>query len=263
MLCSYYTKMAEKKKKIQLLGVDIEPLTRKEVCSRIVELLDSTSFSLVVTPNAEILLVAQKDQSYRAILNSAALQLTDSISLSYASLFLSWQWLQRTCGTDILEFLIEQAMNRKKSILFLLPTVTLLSELELCQFLLHHYQKLEYRIVFAQKDSCTPKIVSDLHQGFTPQVIICVFGAPFQEVFLYEAEKSGLYPKVSLAIGVGGALDYVKGKRSRGPKWVQQLGFEWLWRFLQEPRYRFWRIINAVIVFPVRILLSKFMTAEK
>jgi N-acetylglucosaminyldiphosphoundecaprenol N-acetyl-beta-D-mannosaminyltransferase len=41
-------------------------------------------------------------------------------------------------------------------------------------------------------------------------------------------------------MGVGGSFDVIAGKIKRAPKWMQNLGLEWFYRFCQEPR-RMWR----------------------
>ena len=58
-------------------------------------------------------------------------------------------------------------------------------------------------------------------------------------------------------MGVGGSFDFLTGKIARAPFWMRQFGLEWLWRFVQEPKYRVKRIFKAVIVFPIKILFSK------
>ena len=46
---------------------------------------------------------------------------------------------------------------------------------------------------------------------------------------------------VALIKTSGGLFNFLSGSRSRAPAWVQRIGFEWLWRLLQEPRRLFWR----------------------
>ena len=41
-------------------------------------------------------------------------------------------------------------------------------------------------------------------------------------------------------IGVGAAFDFLSGAKNQAPKWIQQSGFEWLYRLLNEPK-RLWR----------------------
>jgi N-acetylglucosaminyldiphosphoundecaprenol N-acetyl-beta-D-mannosaminyltransferase len=40
---------------------------------------------------------------------------------------------------------------------------------------------------------------------------------------------------------VGGSFDVLAGQRARAPRWVQNVGLEWLFRLVQEPRRLFAR----------------------
>ena len=63
-------------------------------------------------------------------------------------------------------------------------------------------------------------------------------------------------------MGVGGSFDVISGKVKRAPLFMQKIGFEWFYRFIQEPR-RMWRrylignIKFIIIIFKARILKSK------
>ncbi len=68
----------------------------------------------------------------------------------------------------------------------------------------------------------------------------CLFVAmpsPRKERFLY---KYRLVLAPYFIMGVGGSFDVYGGKVRRAPIWVQEIGMEWLYRVLQEPR-RLWR----------------------
>jgi len=41
-------------------------------------------------------------------------------------------------------------------------------------------------------------------------------------------------------MGVGGSFDVIAGKVRRAPLWMQNIGLEWFYRFLQEPK-RMWK----------------------
>lgn len=62
-------------------------------------------------------------------------------------------------------------------------------------------------------------------------------------------------------MGVGGSFDYLTGKLRRAPRWMRTIGLEWLWRLILQPR-RFRRIWNAVIVFPMKMILGKVKAAR-
>ena len=45
---------------------------------------------------------------------------------------------------------------------------------------------------------------------------------------------------VPFSMGVGGSFDVYAGAVRRAPVWMQRMGLEWAYRFVQEPR-RMWR----------------------
>ena len=50
-------------------------------------------------------------------------------------------------------------------------------------------------------------------------------------------------------MGVGGSFDVVACKTKRAPKWMQRMGLEWFYRFIQEPKRMFKRYIYGNIKF--------------
>jgi N-acetylglucosaminyldiphosphoundecaprenol N-acetyl-beta-D-mannosaminyltransferase len=62
-------------------------------------------------------------------------------------------------------------------------------------------------------------------------------GVPRQERFLEEHWAS---LGVSLAIPVGGSFEVIAGTKKRAPAQLQRVGFEWLYRLVQQPR-RLWK----------------------
>ena len=45
--------------------------------------------------------------------------------------------------------------------------------------------------------------------------------------------------------GVGGSFDVMAGLVKRAPIWMQDIGLEWLYRIIQEPRRMFWRYVKT------------------
>ena len=84
------------------------------------------------------------------------------------------------------------------------------------------------------------------------ELFLCNFGAPYQEKFINSLKNDILW----VAMGVGGSFDYVTGKTKRAPKIMRIFGLEWLWRLILQPK-RIKRIINAVIIFPIKVILNK------
>jgi len=88
-------------------------------------------------------------------------------------------------------------------------------------------------------------------------VLLVAMGAPRQELWLQRnLERTG----ASVGIGVGGLFDFYGGRIPRAPLWLREIGGEWVYRLLQEPR-RMWRrylIGNAVFLW--RVTRERFAT---
>ena len=90
---------------------------------------------------------------------------------------------------------------------------------------------------------------------FEPDLIFVGLSAPKQEKWIF---RNFFRLDATGAMAVGGTFNYISKTLPFPPKWMEKLGFEWLWRLILEPK-RFKRIINAVVVFPLIVFRSKFI----
>jgi len=65
---------------------------------------------------------------------------------------------------------------------------------------------------------------------------------------------------VKLAIGVGGSLDFISMEKRRAPKWVQNIGLEWLFRLVNEPSR--WKRQLALPVFILLFFIEKLSKSK-
>lgn len=59
-----------------------------------------------------------------------------------------------------------------------------------------------------------------------------------------------------VVIGVGAAFKFLSGEVKRSPRWIGDLGLEWLWRFFQEPGKLWRRVFLDIPVFIFLVLLE-------
>ncbi len=74
--------------------------------------------------------------------------------------------------------------------------------------------------------------------AFAPDVLMVGLGMPIQErwvTFNYDRIERGV------VFTVGGAFDYEAGVQATPPRWIAQLGFEWLYRLATQPGRLFGR----------------------
>lgn len=64
------------------------------------------------------------------------------------------------------------------------------------------------------------------------RICLLALGAPKQEILAARAAALGI-PVVFVCIGA--ALDFVAGRQTRAPQWLQRNGLEWLWRLSTNP----------------------------
>lgn len=238
---------------MDILGVRINNFSKQEILNKIFEFLNEEKFHQIATINPEFILNAQKDEQFKNMLNNCDLNVTDGVGISFAFWWLKEKLKCRIAGIDLMQEILKIA-NEKKLKIYLATNDKGLSDFEETKdAILKKYPDLEINgenldILEAQLPNGSPASISMKEND----IIFCNFGAPFQEKFLSGRKCD----KIKLAIGVGGSFDYLTGKLKRAPKWMQIFGVEWFWRFMLQPK-RIKRILNAVIVFPIKLIFYK------
>ena len=88
--------------------------------------------------------------------------------------------------------------------------------------------------------------IVDSIQGSGADLMFVGITSPLKEQFINRwKDKLG----VKFAMGVGGTFDVIAGRVRRAPDWMQRLGFEWLYRVIQEPRRMFLRYFLTNSIF--------------
>ena len=241
----------------QILGINVVGTTLSKVLARVEKNITDNVKFYVVTPNPEIILLAQKDQKLKDAMNGTELAVPDGVGLK-----LSIPGLNIIKGRELFSELIKLA-GRKGWRVFLLGGLNDEAEIASSKLQISN-PKLQIQSFRGPKLDDNAKPISEVDRKlqneaiekinkFAPQLLFVAFGNPKQEIWVHEN-----YSKLNIggAMAVGGAFRYVAGQSSLPPKWMAQAGFEWLWRLVTEPG-RIARVFNAVIVFPQKVFFSK------
>jgi len=81
-----------------------------------------------------------------------------------------------------------------------------------------------------------PAVVAEINDSGAA-ILLVAFGVPRQELWI-ASRRNEL--KTPVCLGVGGLFDFYSGRIARAPVWMREIGLEWVWRMLQEPK-RMWR----------------------
>ncbi len=230
---------------VNILGVRLTSTELVEVLTEISDFLHSKYKFSLFTANPELLVMAAKDQNLKKIINSADLVVPDGVGLKYAAKFLHKTDLNIIPGRKLFLKLLALARRKNWKVFFLggagIKNITAGPRLD------------ENGEPISDRDrQIEIEIIQKINE-VKPDFLFVGFGMPKQEKWIYKNVKK---LDVKGIIAVGGTFDYVFGKASLPPKWMEEAGLEWLWRLLHEPK-RVFRILNAVVIFPLKVWRSK------
>jgi len=226
--------------RVNLIGTWIDDVSMDEAIARIEALIARQGAAIVVTPNVDHLIKLRKDPEFRRIYEAADLVLADGQPLIWAAKLLGTPLKQKVSGSDLfLRFAAVAAAGAYR--LFFMGGQPGAAD-RAAHVLTERHAGLEVRAT-----ACPPfGFETDLEQNARlideiraadPHVLFVGLGAPKQEKWLH-AHREAL--GVPVSIGVGASFDFVAGMVQRAPRPLPQLGLEWSWRLLMEPR-RLWR----------------------
>lgn len=233
----------EKKK---ILDIDFSDIKSEEVLEYLEKKLQKRmEKGYIVTPNPELLMVARKDDKFKQVLNRADLALPDGVGVLWASKILGKPLKERITGVGLMEKVCREMSKRPITVGFLGGKQNVAVETAEC--LRKKYPGLKVVYVGEEWPKNEIKNLKLKIKTFHIDILFVAFGSPKQELWISEnLEKL----PVKVAIGVGGAFDFISGRVKRAPLWVQSAGFEWFYRLIKQP----WRIKRQSIL-PLFVLL--------
>jgi len=251
--------------------------------------LNSNKHFSVLSANPEILLLALNTNRLASILLSSDVLINDGVGLSIASDFLA----EKTYKNKFLAFFVYIFQGLKQGfITFFLKDKKVLKGRDLFMDIVRLGNKLNWKIFllggkkdealktkkkleasfkqikirqdqgpilnsFGQPVSKNEKVKQKVTirkiNSFKPDIVFVGLGAPKQEYWIDNNAKN-LDSKGIMV--VGGTYNYIAGNMRLPLSFFEKAGLEWLWRLIIEPR-RIMRIINATIVFPIKVFLYK------
>ena len=210
-----------------MFGIEITYGKREEIISEIERRLNNGEKMFIVTLNVSILMEAMKDPSYRKILEEASMVIPDGSGIVWALDVIANVKTDRVTGIDTMTHLCELS-KRKGWKVYLLGAREDVAK-KACENLRKNgVNVVGYHHGYFEKDG--EVIVEILSKK--PDLLFVGMGVPKQERWIHEHFKK---IPVRLAMGVGGSIDVVSGRKKRAPEFVQKMKLEWLYRFLQSP----------------------------
>lgn len=242
--------------RVRILGVDIDNITSEEAADITKNLIETSnkSCNLIVAPNVEFIMKAQKDKEFFDILKTAKLATPDSVGIIIAGKLQKKPFKERIPGQAYLRKIFE--VGEKEGWTFYLlggkGDVPKKAK-EHLESIYKNAKIVGYHEGFFENES-EEEVIEEINT-LKPNVLFVAMGAPRQEKWIY---KNRHRLKVDVAAGQGGTFDYEAGNIKRAPLWIQKCGIEWLWRLIKQPS----RIIRMRVlpIYLMKIIFTKDRT---
>lgn len=239
----------------EILHVPVDDVELDDALACIAEWLSDPEGGLrhVVTVNPEFVIAARRDATFAGVLKRSSLATADGVGIPIAARLLGLPHRRRVTGVDLVEGIAAAGMSGVR--LFLLGAADGVAR-EAASVLLDRHPNLKICGTFsgsAGEDGFN-EIALRLEDA-KPTVLLVAFGHPRQDLWI-DAHREWLSEHgILVAIGVGGAFDYLSGRVPRAPRVIRRAGLEWLYRLIRQP-WR-WRRQLALPLFVILVLRER------
>jgi N-acetylglucosaminyldiphosphoundecaprenol N-acetyl-beta-D-mannosaminyltransferase len=242
---------------IYVLGVRIDRISQRQTLDYIDRMIARYRASnkqcpcqQIVTVNTEYIMAAQRNPTFRQCINEATLTVADGAGIVWATHYLGMPTPERVTGTDTLTVLAKRSTERGYR-LYLLGAAPGVAEEAACRL-----QMLAPGLQIAGTYAGSPALaeedaIIERIAASDADVLFVAYGAPAQDLWI---ARTRLRLPVAVAMGVGGAFDFISGRQRRAPIWMQRTGLEWLYRLYRQP-WR-WRRMLALPQYAILVVVK-------
>ena len=214
----------------------------------------------VCVANVHMLVEAYRHPDLGSVLKSADMVTPDGMPLVWMMKSLGVTTQDRVAGLDILAALCQAASVQGVSIFFVGSTPEILSRMrarlkrEFPDLPIAGMEPLPFRPLTPAEDQA---LIEKVHNSGAGLVMVSL-GCPKQERWMAQ-HKDKIQ---AVMLGLGGAFPVYAGIQKRAPRIVRDLGFEWMYRLIQEPQ-RLWRRYSDTIPPFIWLALKQLLADER
>lgn len=237
--------------KTEFMNIKIDNLYMNEALEEIEKEIKKRK-TYVVTPNVDHIVRLQYDDLFLKIYNNADLVFADGKPILWISRLYNRPIKEKISGSDLFPRICGLAANKGYSLFFLggRKGVAKIA----AENLKRKYDGLNICGIYSptygfEKSKEEINIIIDLINHAKPDILIVGLGSPKQEKFIFENLAQ---MDVGISLGLGASLDFEAGAIRRAPKWMSDMGLEWLFRITQDPgrlANRYW--YDAIHIIPL------------
>lgn len=226
-------------RRCHILGVPVSVITMDSAIARLRFLADKEAGSYVCVTDVYNIMVAQRDDAHRKVLQGADMVTPDGSPLSWVARSRGVSDIRRVCGPDLFAETMDVSRRFGWKHYFLGGAEGVPERL--AERMREAFPGVQivgtysppFRRLTAEEDET---LVANIRQA-DPDFLWIGLGCPKQERWM--ADHVDRLPGI-VQIGVGAAFNFHSGEIARAPSWMRKNGLEWLHRLKSEPR-RLWK----------------------
>ena len=223
--------------RIKFLNIPIDAITMKDTINLVEKTIVAKKQIHHTVVNASKIILMQKDAELEKSVIEADIINADGQAVVWAANLLGLNLPERVSGIDLMESLVEMSYYKRYK----------------CYFL-GARENIVQKLVAIYKEKYSEDIIAGFRNGYFNEqeecdiarkisesganILFVAITSPKKEIFLNKYKDQ--LKNVNFIMGVGGSFDVISGKIKRAPIFMQRIGLEWFYRFLQEPR-RLWK----------------------
>ncbi|HUT12674.1 MAG TPA: WecB/TagA/CpsF family glycosyltransferase [Thermoguttaceae bacterium] len=255
-------KQAASDRSLTVLGVNITDVTKPRALELLEELIlqyDGRTRSVFFV-NAHTLNLAAADEQYRAALDSADCVFGDGTGVRWASRLHGHRVKDNLNGTDLIpEFLHAAAGRGYRYFLLGADDQTIRRAAGYADETFWGWTPAGFHHGYLTDPEMTAELIHRINRA-RPHLLLVGMGNPVQEQWIHRHRHE---LQVPLCIAVGGLFDFWGENFSRAPRWLRNLGHEWIWRLLQQPGNKARRYLIGNPLFLARILREQWQIRRR
>jgi N-acetylglucosaminyldiphosphoundecaprenol N-acetyl-beta-D-mannosaminyltransferase len=244
---------------VEIFGVPVNNLTLAETLRMVNETIASSKQIHHSVINAGKVVAMDSNPELRKSVCEADIINADGQGIVWAAKHLGTPIKERVTGIDLMNALIAGARVKGHKIYFFGAK-----------------QEVVDRVVEVVTEQHSTDIIAGYRNGYFSDdeesqiagmiaesganILFVAMTSPKKEIFL--AQHKEVLSKVNFVMGVGGSFDVLAGKVKRAPLWMQKIGLEWFYRFIQEPRRLWGRYVTGNIKF-LRLVINEKSAKQK
>ena len=232
-------------KTTKVLKTDISETTISDVSKKLI----TSSKNRVAICNANTLVRSVKNLEIRDSINSFSIKTPDGFPVAKALSFLSKNKFPRVDGYKLFLQTISDGLEANTRHYFFGNNEK--TTLEMIKNLKNKYPNINISGYICPENLSADDLASKYKDKFIKidaDIVWVSLGFPKQELFI-EKIYNEINPDPNF-VGIGGVFEWVAGTKVKAPEWLANIGLEWLFRLIQDPKrlYKRYLIDNTLFI---------------